>query len=67
MLEHVKSNKPVLTPLMDIPNPIPLHLYGANINRDTVKNLRKAGFKNISVKDLWLDVLKLIIITNNKE
>lgn len=66
MLEHVKSNKPVLAPLMDILNPIPLHIYGANINRDTVNNLRKAGFKNISVKDLWLDILKLIIITNNK-
>lgn len=66
MLEHVKSNKPVLAPLMDILNPIPLHIYGANINRDTVKNLHKSGFKNISVKDLWFDILKLIIITNNK-
>lgn len=66
MLEHVKSNKPVLAPFVDILNPIPLYIYGANINRDTVKNLRKAGFKNISVKNLWLDILKLIIITNNK-
>ncbi|MBK9099471.1 MAG: methyltransferase domain-containing protein [bacterium] len=66
MLEHVKSNKPVIAPLMDILNPIPLHIYGANINRDTIKYLRKAGFESMSVKNLWLDILKLIIITNNK-
>ena len=66
MLEHVKSNKPVLAPFMDILNPIPLHLYGANINRNTIDNLHKAGFTNISAKDLWFDILKLIVITNNK-
>ena len=66
MLEHVKSHKPVLAPFMDILNPVPFHLYGANINRDTVDNLRKAGFKNIFVEDLWLDILKLITIRNDK-
>jgi len=66
MLEHVKSKKPIIAPLMDIINPIPLHIYGANINRDTLKNLHKAGFRNIMVKDLWLDILKLIIIKNDK-
>ena len=66
MLEHVKSKKPIIAPLMDIINPIPLHIYGANINRDTVENLHKAGFHNIKVKDLWLDILKLIIIKNDK-
>lgn len=67
MLEHVKSKKPVISPLMDVMNPSPLHLYGANINRDTVENLYKAGFTNIRIKDLWFDILKLIIITNNKK
>ena len=66
MLEHVKSTKPVIGPLMDILNPVPLHIYGANINRNTVDNLRKAGFKNIFVEDLWLDILKLITIRNDK-
>jgi len=66
MLEHVKSKKPIIAPLMDIINPIPLHIYGANINRNTVENLHKAGFRNIRVKDLWLDILKLIIIKNDK-
>ncbi|MBL1215212.1 MAG: class I SAM-dependent methyltransferase [Ignavibacteriae bacterium] len=66
MLEHVRSNKPVVGSLMDILNSIPLHIFGANINRDTVENLRKAGFENISVENLWLDIVKLITIRNDK-
>ncbi|MFO7865389.1 MAG: methyltransferase domain-containing protein [Candidatus Aminicenantes bacterium] len=66
MLEHVKSKNPVIGPVMDILNPVPLCIYGANINRDTVKNLQKAGFRNIKVKNLWLDILKLIAIKNDK-
>lgn len=66
MLEHVRSNKKVVGKFMDIINPVPLHIYGANINRRTYENLLKAGFEpdNISVKDVWLDIVKLIRITN---
>ena len=39
---------------------------GANINRNTVHNLRLAGFKNISVTDLWFDIVKKIIAVNVK-
>ena len=61
MLEHVRSRKPVLGPFMDIVNPIPVHVYGANINRETVDNLQKAGFDDIRIEELWLDIVKLII------
>jgi len=66
MLEHVRSEKPYIGPLMDMLNPIPVHLYGANINRRTALNLRKAGFTDISVKDLWSDILKKIVVINRK-
>lgn len=66
MLEHVRSDGKIVGPLMDAINPIPLYLYGANINRDTVGNLRKAGFRAIQVTDLWKDIFKKIIITNDK-
>ncbi len=66
MLEHVRSQKAVLGPLMDILNPVPFHMYGANINRDTIQNLKLAGFRDIEVRDLWLDIVKLIVITNVK-
>ncbi len=66
MLEHVRSHKKVVGPLMDILNFIPLHIYGANINRETYENLLKAGFKpeQIEVEDVWLDIVKLIRINN---
>lgn len=61
MLEHVRSSSAILGPVMDFLNPIPLHLYGANINRRTVENLRLAGFKQIEVTDLWKDIVKRIV------
>lgn len=66
MLEHVRSGKKLLGPLMDLLNPVPLFFYGANINRDTIGNLRQAGFNRIQVTDLWLDIFKKIIVINDK-
>ncbi len=66
MLEHVRSCGPILGPAMDLLNPIPLHLYGANINRRTVDNLRRAGFTAIRETDLWRDVVKKIVVVNRK-
>jgi len=65
MLEHVRSNHKVIGKMMDIVNPLPLHIYGANINRRTFDNLLKAGFdsRNIQVNDLWFDIVKKIIIS----
>lgn len=67
MLEHVRSQNKTTGKLMDIVNPIPLNIYGANINRRTYENLLKAGFKpeQIEVKNLWLDIVKLIRIKNS--
>ncbi|MFA5587261.1 MAG: class I SAM-dependent methyltransferase [Mariniphaga sp.] len=69
MLEHVRSHKKIIGPLMDAFNFIPLNIYGANINRETYQNLLNAGFKpeQIKVENLWLDIVKLIRINNRKE
>lgn len=56
MLEHVRSEGPVMGPLMDFLNPLPLYLYGANINRRAVDNLLKAGFRHLDVTNLWRDL-----------
>lgn len=68
MLEHVRSHKKVVGPLMDAFNFMPLHLYGANINRETYGNLLKAGFvaHQITMENMWLDIVKLIQINNHK-
>jgi ubiquinone/menaquinone biosynthesis C-methylase UbiE len=68
MLEHVRSNHKVAGKLMDWMNPIPLHLYGANINRETYENLLKAGFEpnDITIKHLWYDIVLLIKVNIKK-
>ena len=66
MLEHVRSSNKIVGKLMDWLNPIPLYFHGANINRDTVRNLKKAGFDDIEEIDLWKDIVKLIKIKNKK-
>lgn len=66
LLEHVKSEKLLIGPLMDIFNPLVVGLYGANINRNTVENTKNAGFSNVVITDLWLDIVKKIEIQNDK-
>jgi ubiquinone/menaquinone biosynthesis C-methylase UbiE len=68
MLEHMRSMNKIIGPLMDVANPVPLYLYGANINRRTMDNLVKAGFseKDMQVKNVWHDIVKLIEINNVK-
>ncbi|WP_432666057.1 methyltransferase domain-containing protein [Wukongibacter baidiensis] len=65
MIEHVRSERQLIGTLMDIFNPIFVGAYGANINRRTVSNIKSAGFKNIQVTDLWLDIVKKIVIVNS--
>jgi len=38
----------------------PLHLWGANINRNTLENVRKAGFRDIEVTYLRKDIFLMI-------
>jgi ubiquinone/menaquinone biosynthesis C-methylase UbiE len=61
MLEHVRSKKLLAGPLMDLINPLPLYIYGANINRRTLENLRAAGFSQIEEENLWSDIMKRIV------
>ncbi|MEM2941784.1 MAG: methyltransferase domain-containing protein [Thermoproteota archaeon] len=61
MLEHVKSKNPIVGRLMDAFNPIAVRLGGENINRDTVRNVKNAGFKIVKEKNLFYDILKEII------
>ena len=68
MLEHMRSHNNMIGKFMDVMNFIPLHTWGANINRETIENILKAGFKEeeIETQDLWSDIVKLIEIRNKK-
>lgn len=61
LLEHVLSERPVLRFLMKLANPIMVRITGANIDRVTVRNIQKAGFRIEEEKNLWLDIVKLIV------
>lgn len=63
LLEHVLSQWPPLRRVMKWLDPIPLHIWGAHIDRDTVDNVRRAGFVSVAETDLSLDIVKRIEAT----
>jgi ubiquinone/menaquinone biosynthesis C-methylase UbiE len=64
LLEHVLSHKPVLRALMRLMNPLVVRLYGANISRETVASVERAGFRIEYAENLALDIVKLIAATH---
>lgn len=60
LLDHVRVNKPIIGPLMDLFNPVIVRMMGANINRRTEENVRQAGLKIHSVTNLKGELVKLI-------
>lgn len=60
LLEHVLSSRPLLAGLMNLLNPLVVRLVGANINRNTVKNVQACGFSHVRVDERSGDVVKLI-------
>lgn len=60
LLEHVLSERPWLRKVMRALDPLPYHLYGAHLNRETVQNVRTAGFVEVNAVNLSLDVVKRI-------
>lgn len=60
LLEHVLSSKPVIAKVMNFINPVIVALAGANINRNTVKNVKACGFASVRVDEYSGDIIKLI-------
>lgn len=60
LLEHVLSHRPLLGRIMELLNPLVVRMMGANINRETVENVRRAGFTGVQAEDRWLDIVKQI-------
>ncbi|MEW6048114.1 MAG: methyltransferase domain-containing protein [Bacillota bacterium] len=61
MLEHMRSELPLVGPAMDLLNPLVVGVVGANINRRTLDNIRAAGLQITSVEDLLLDIFRRIV------
>lgn len=60
MVEHVLSERPLLRHLMGWLDPVTHHLWGAHIDRETVANVRTAGFIEVREQNLALDIVKRI-------
>ncbi|MHB8928296.1 MAG: class I SAM-dependent methyltransferase [Bacillota bacterium] len=61
LLEHVRAEGRVAGALMDLMNPFMVRVVGANINRRTVENVRRAGLNVESVESLGPGgIIKLI-------
>ncbi len=60
LLEHVRAGNRIIGRIMDFLNPIAVRLSGANINRDTVSNVAKAGINVDSVESSGFGIVKLV-------
>ncbi len=62
MFEHTGSRVFPFNAMLNLMNPVARHL-GPEINRDTVANVRAAGFEITKVTNIFLDVVKTIEAT----
>lgn len=60
LLEHVRSETP-FGRVMDLLNPLVVRIGGANINRRTVENVRRAGLIIESMDSFMCNIVKLIV------
>jgi len=59
MFEHVRSNIPLIGLMLDAMTYV-TRRFGPDLNRDTVANLRRAGFELVSEENVYLDIVKAI-------
>lgn len=60
MFEHVRSNIGLLGMVQDLMTPLSRRL-GPELNRDTVGNVRRAGFALQREENIYLDIVKIIV------
>ena len=60
LIEHMRPNNLFLGALFDWINPLVVRMTGANINRRTMDNIRKAGWTVISEEKLSSDIVRFI-------
>lgn len=67
MLEHMRSNNKIVAKMLDMINPITVRMSGANVNRETIKNIEQAGLKIEEEQYLMTSIMRKIIASPNKE
>lgn len=64
-LEHVRPSG-FLGWIFDLLSPFVAHAMGPSINRNTVGNIRRAGFQIIEEENLFSDIFKLIVAKRDR-
>jgi ubiquinone/menaquinone biosynthesis C-methylase UbiE len=59
MFEHVRSEVPMVGLFLDVLTYITRHI-GPDMNRETVANVRRAGFEVIEERNVYFDIVKAI-------
>lgn len=62
LLEHMRSDNPVVGKIMDLLNPITVRISGANINRRTIENVKKAGLVIEQNEPLFSTIVRSLIL-----
>lgn len=60
LLEHVLSSNKFMAAVMNFLNPFVVAVLGANINRQTIKNVQACPFQKIFIDPASTDMIKLI-------
>jgi len=60
LLEHVLSSKPLMAKMMNFINPLIASAFGANINRQTLKNVQSCSFEKVILDPSSSDMVKMI-------
>ena len=60
LLEHVLSSKPAMARAMNSLDPYIVNVFGAHINRETVKNVQACAFQKVLIDPSSSDMIKLI-------
>lgn len=60
LLEHMRPENPLLGIFFDLLNPLILRVTGANINRRTIDNIYRAGWKIETLRNLSSDIVRWI-------
>ncbi|WP_239094371.1 class I SAM-dependent methyltransferase [Bacillus sp. B15-48] len=62
MLEHMRSENKAVGRMMDILNPLTVRLWGANINRETLKHIGRSNLKIEMNTPLMSSIMRELII-----
>lgn len=66
MLEHMRSENQVAGLAMDLLNPVTVRMWGANINRETMENIKAAGLSVIGEKRLMGSIMRRLELSPAK-